>query len=371
MRLLKLLHWLLLTLAITAPSVPTTLSAAVSPIAIDSVEMQDYRRIWGSPSGCFYFLRQSSFEVRQFAQNKTVAQALNPNQKLISSDKGNYFAQLTYNSFSPTSLRVTEIRVYSCTGQLIWGLRDPGCSSFILSDESSIAVGIAGAEGLPESSLLFFGSNGIQVGSAKVDNFSSGRFSEDGEFFFAISSGKGLIKFTTSGKEVFRYSDCNRYSVSRDGELVAIYKDSLLNIYREQTLLTTREIPELAVRDVRFSFDDRVAAILLTQRLQLLDLDSSRLVWEFSLPDSGYQFFHFDSDSNFTYFACSTNNSTDAPERRNTRGQALLIDANGKPVWQTELSYAEWSVKYPEVKIDLPARILTLLTAERFRIYSF
>jgi hypothetical protein len=75
MRLLKLLHWLLLTLAITAPSVPTTLPAAVSPIAIDSVEMQDYRRIWGSPSGCFYFLKQSSFEVRQFAQNKTVAQA--------------------------------------------------------------------------------------------------------------------------------------------------------------------------------------------------------------------------------------------------------------------------------------------------------
>ena len=94
-------------------------------------------------------------------------------------------------------------------------------------------------------------------------------------------------------------------------------------------------------------------------------------MWEYSLPDSGYQFFHFDSDSNFTYFACSTNNSTDAPERRNTRGQALLIDANGKLVWQTELSYAEWSVKYPEVKIDLPARILTLLTAERFRIYSF
>jgi outer membrane protein assembly factor BamB len=266
---------------------------------------------------------------------------------------------------------VTEIRVYSCTGQLIWGLRDPGCSSFILSDESSIAVGIAGAEGLPESTLLFFGTSGAQVGSAKVDNFSSGRFSEDGEFFFAISNGKGLIKFTTSGKEVFRYSDCNRYSVSRDGELVAIYKDSLLNIYREQTLLTAREIPELAIRDVRFSFDNRFAAILLTQRLQLLELDSTRLVWEYSLPDSGYQFFHFDSDSSFTYFACSTNNSTDAPERRNTRGQALLIDANGKPVWQTDLSYAEWSVKYPEVKIDLPARILTLLTAERFRIYSF
>ena len=370
MRLLKLLHWLLLTFAITA-SIPATLPAAVSPIAIDSVEMQDYRRIWGSPSGCFYFLRQNSFEVRQFAQNKTVAQALSANEKLISSDKGNYFAQLTYSSFLPTSLRVTEIRVYSCTGQLIWGLRDPGCSSFILSDESSIAVGIAGAEGLPESSLLFFGSNGTQVGSAKVDNFSSGRFSEDGEFFFAISSGKGLIKFTTSGKEVFRYSDCNRYNVSRDGELVAIYKDSLLNIYRVQMLVTSREIPELTVRDVRFSFNDRFAAILLTQRLQLFDLDSSRLVWEYSLPDSAYQFFHFDSDSNFTYFACSTNNSTDAPERRNTRGQALLIDANGKPVWQTELSYADWSVKYPEVKIDLPARILTLLTAERFRIYSF
>jgi hypothetical protein len=370
MRLLKLLHCLLPTLAIAALT-PTTLPAVVSPVAIDSVEMQDYRRIWGSPSGCFYFLKQGSFEVRQFGQNKTVEQSLNSNQKLISSDKGNYFAQLTYSSFSPTSLRMTEIRVFSCTGQLIWSQKDPGCSSFILSDESSIAVGIAGAEGLPESSLLFFGTSGIQVGSAKVDNFSSGRFSEDGEFFFAISGGKGLVKFTTSGKEVFRYGDCNRYSVSRDGELVAIYKDSLLNIYRGETLLATRGFPESAVRDVRFSFDGRFAATLLTRQLQLFDLDSSRLVWEYSLPDSGYQFFHFDSDSSFTYFACSTNNSMDAPERRNTLGQALLIDGDGKPVWRTEMSYADWSVKYPEVKIDLPARILTLLTAERFRIYSF
>ncbi len=370
MRLLKPLLRLLPTFAIAA-LIPVTLSATVSPTAIDSVEMQDYRRIWGSPSGCFYFLRQNGFEVRQYTQNKTVTQALNANQKLITSDKGYYFAQLTYSSFSPTSLQVTEIRLYSCTGQLIWSVRDPDCSSFVLSDESPIAVGVAGAEGLPESSLLFFGSNGAEVGSAQVDNFAGGRFSEDGEFFFAMSGGKGLIKFTTTGKEVLRYGNGNRYSVSRDGELVATYGDSVLNIYRGQTLLTAQKVRESAVRDVRFSFDDRLVALLLTRQLQVFDLDSSRVAWDYSLPDSGYQFFHFDSDSNFTYFVCSTNNSADAPERRNTRGQALLIDASGKLVWQTELSYVEWSLKYPEVKIDLPARILTLLTAERFRIYSF
>ncbi len=127
----------------------------------------------------------------------------------------------------------------------------------------------------------------------------------------------------------------------------------------------------MSVRDVRFSYDNRFAAILLTQELQLIDLDSSRVVWEYSLPDSGYQFFHFDSDSAFTYFACSTNNSVDAPERRNTLGQALLLDAEGKLVWQTEMGYAEWSVKYPEVKIDVAARIITLLTAEKFWVYSF
>lgn len=370
MRLLKLLLSGLPILAIIA-LLPTVLSAAVSPIVVDSVEMQDYRRIWGSPSGCFYFLKQGGFEVRQYAQNKTVAQSLTSSQKLISSERGGYFALITYSSFSPTDLRVTEMRLYRCTGEFIWGVTDPGCNSFILSDESPIAVGIAGAEGLAESALIFFGSTGNEAGAAKVDNFSSGRFSEDGEFFFAISGGKGLIKFTTSGKEVQRYSDCSRYSVSRDGEIVAVYKDSLLSVNGGPAIRNSLPIPELTIRDIRFSSDNRYAAILRTQQLLLYALDSLRLVWEYSLPDSGFQFFHFDSDSSFNYFACSTNNSTDSPERRNTRGQALLIDADGKLVWRTDMSYAEWSVKYPEVKIDLPARILTLLTAERFRIYSF
>jgi hypothetical protein len=370
MRLLKLLHPGFLTLAIVALT-PTIMSAMVTPTEVDSVEMQDYRRIWGSPSGCFYFLKQGGFEVRQYAQNKTVAQSLSSSQKLISSDRGSFFALITYSTFSPTELRVTEMRLYRCTGEFIWGVKDPGCTSFILSDESAIAVGIAGAEGLAESALIFFGSTGNEVGAAKVDNFSSGRFSDDGEFFFAISGGKGLIKFTTTGKEVQRYADCKRYSVSRDGEIVAIYKDSSVSIYKGATLQTSMPVSELAVRDVRFSANNRYAAILKTQQLLLYDVDSLQPVWEYSLPDSGYQFFHFDSDSSFNYFACSTNNSTDTPERRNTRGQALLIGSDGKLVWQTDMTYVEWSVKYPEVKIDLPARILTLLTAEKFRIYSF
>lgn len=369
-----LLPQLLLSVPLTVAMItmlPITALAVVTPTPVDSVEMQNYRRIWGSPSGCFYFLKQSGFEVRQYAQNKTVTQSLGSNQKLVSSERGSYFALITYSSFSPTALSVTEMKLYRCTGEFIWGVTDPGCNSFILSDESSVAVGIAGAEGLAESALIFFGSNGNEVGAAKVDYFSSGRFSDDGEFFFAISGGKGLIKFTTTGKEVQRYGECNRYGISRDGEAVAIFKDSSLTVYKGQSLLTSLPIPELTVRDVRFSADNRYTAILKTQQLLLYDLDSQRLAWEYSLPDSGYQFFHFDADSGFTYFACSTDNSTDAPEHRNTRGQALLIGADGKLAWQTDVTYAEWSVKYPEVKIDLQARILTLLTAEKFRIYSF
>jgi hypothetical protein len=370
MHLRKLLHFFLFTFAITALRL-TGAPAPVTPVAIDSVEMQEYRRIWGSPSGCFYFLKRSGFEVHRFGQNTTLEQTLNPNQKLISSENGNFFALITYSSFSPTALHVTEVRLFNYTGQLVWGRRDPGCNSFILSDKAPIAVGIAGAEGLPETSLLFFGASGDEVGGARVDNFSNGRFSDDGAFFFAISGGAGLVKFTSGGKELYRYSDCNRYGIGRDGAMVALLKDASLAIYSGQRMLWSLGIPELTAREVRFSSDNRLAAILLTRRLQLLDLDSLRVIWEYALPDSDFQFFHFDTDSSFTYFACSTNNSTDAPERRNTRGQAILLDSDGRPVWQTEMNYADWSVKYPEVKIDINARILTLLTAERFRVYSF
>jgi hypothetical protein len=370
MTLLKFLNLVILVLNLTtlrafAAPVP------VNPVEIDSADLQDYRRIWGSPSGCFYFLRHNDFEIRQYAQNKTMSQVLGPNQKLISSEQGSYFALLTYSSFSPTSLHVTDAKLYDCTGQLVWDKRDPGCTSFILSDRAPIAVGVSGAEGMPESWLTFFGATGQETGTAKIDNFSSGRFSESADYFFGISAGKGLIKYTSSGKEVSRYTNCSRYSISRDGEMVAEFLDTMVTLYKGQALMAIVPALGITVRDVRFSYDNRYAAILMKQRLQLLDVDSAQTVWDYLLPDSGFQFFHFDSDSAFTYFACSTNNSTDAPERRNTLGQALLLDSEGKLVWQTETSYVEWSVKYPEVKIDLAARIMTLLTADRFRVYSF
>ncbi len=244
MHLLKILQPALFTLVLTASALIAAPLPA-TPVMIDSVEMQDYRRIWGSPSGCFYFLRRNDFEVRQFTENKTLSQPLGPNQKLISSEQGRYFALISYSNFLPTSLHVTEIRLFDCTGQQIWSVRDPGCTSFVLSDKAPIAVGISGAEGLPETQLYFFGPTGQEAGSAKVDNFASGRFSEDGDFFFAIAGSKGLVKFSNTGKEVCRYADCSRYCVGRNGEMVAAFKDSALTIYKRQARLYNYRVSEL------------------------------------------------------------------------------------------------------------------------------
>lgn len=367
------LHTLLQLIVIVAISMPALVAVplAVTPVVVDSADMQGYRRIWGTPSGCFYYLRRSSFEVRQIGTEKSLVQSLSGSQKLISSKKGRYFALITYSDFSPTSLRVLDIRLFSCDGQLIWTKRDPGCNSFILSDAYPVAVGIAGAEGLPDSRLAFFGADGEQIGAAKVENFSNGRFCESGEFFYAVSGGRGLVKFDRWGRELHHYGDCNRYFTSWDGGMIAVCRDRQLAIFKDSTEQFRRIIDDLSLREVEFSFDNRLAAVLMPSRLELVDLDSNRNVWEYPISDSNYQFFHFDSDSSFSYFVCGTNNSNDAPEIRNSRGAVMLLDSRGQLLWQEELTYGEWSVKYPEVRISLNPRVFTLLTAERLRIYSF
>jgi hypothetical protein len=369
MHLQKLLQLVLIALVLA----PALVAApdSVNPVVIDSADALSYRRIWGSPTGCLYLLRRNSFEVRRLTPAKSMVQPLSGNLKLISSENGNYYALINYSSFSPTSLRVTDVRLFDCDGQLIWTKRDPGCNSFILSDNHPVAVGIAGAEGLPDSRLSFFGSDGEQIGTARVQGFNNGRFCESGDFFFAISGEKGLFKFGRSGEELFTYPDCEKYFPGWDGRVVAVGRENQLLIYSDSAVRMSRAVDNPSLREVEISRDNRYAAILTTNQLEVVDIDSNRNVWQYALKDSNFQFFHFSADPSFSYFICATDNAADAPEIRNSRGSVMLLNSKGEVLWQTELAYGEWSVKYPEVKIDLATRIFTLLTAERLQIYTF
>ena len=162
---------LLLTIQLTAAATLVSEPYSVDPELIDTVETEGYKRIWGSPEGAFFLLKKSGAEIRQYPGSDIRNISVKGTQKLISSERGNYYALISYSNFLPTQLQVTAVSVYDRSGELLWTKEGPGCNAFIMCDSAPLLVGIEGAEGFPESRLVFFNSSGETVGNAKVQNF--------------------------------------------------------------------------------------------------------------------------------------------------------------------------------------------------------
>lgn len=357
----------LVMLAATVASEPYS----VEPELIDSVAMDGYRRIWGSPEGAFLLLKKTGAEMREYPGNSVRNINIKGTQKLISSERGKYYALITYSNFLPTQLQVVGISVYDRSGELIWTKKEPGCNAFIMCDSAPVLVGIEGAEGFPESRLVFFNSSGETVGNAKVQNFYNGQFSEDGGYFFGIAGNGNLIMFDKTGKLVREYGRAIRYQSSYDGSLVAVVADSVTRVYSEGEAVITWAVPQNSLREIRFSRDNQLAAVLYSDRLDIYQIAANNLLAEYTLDDATYRFFRFDADPDFHYFVCGANNSADAPETRNTKGRIMLLGSSGDLLWGEEAVYEEWSVRYPEVRLDSSKRVLSMLTSSTLQIFRF
>ncbi len=362
-----LLLMIQITLAATLMSEPYS----VEPQLIDTVETAGYKRIWGSPDGAFFLLKKSGAEIRQYPGSVVRNINVIGTQKLISSERGSYYALINYSNFLPTQLQVTAVSVFDCAGELMWSKNGPGCSAFIMCDSSPLLVGIEGAEGFPESRLAFFNSSGEIVGNAKVQNFYNGQFCQNGAYFFGIAGAGNLLKFSNTGKLVRDYGRATRYYSSYDGTLVAVVGDSVTQMYSGADAVITWPVSQRSLREIRFSRDNSLVAALYDDRLDIFDIATNSLLAEHSLDDAAYRFFRFDAAPDFNYFVCGASNSADAPETKNTRGRVMLLGAGGNLIWGEELVYEEWSVKYPDVRLDSSKRVLSMLTASTFQVFKF
>lgn len=363
----------IILLAIQLTVVATLVSEpySVEPELIDTVETEGYRRIWGSPEGAFFLLKKSGAEIRQYPGADIRNINVRGTQKLISSERGNYYALISYSNFLPTQLQVTAVSVYERSGELLWTKEGPGCNAFIMCDNAPLLVGIEGAEGFPESRLVFFNSSGETVGNAKVQNFYNGQFCESGDYFFGISGAGSLLKFTNSGKLVHDYGRAIRYHSSFDGKLIAVVGDTATTIFSDANSIVTWPVSQRSLREIRFSRDNAFVAALYGDRLNVFDITANSRLAEHTLDDAAYRFFRFDTDPNFNYFVCGASNSADTPEARNTRGRIMLLGAGGNLLWGEEVVYEEWSVKFPDVRLDSSRRLLSLLTASTLQVFKF
>ena len=223
---------------------------------------------------------------------------------MISSERGNYYALISYSNFLPTQLQVTAVSVYDRSGKLMWSKEGPGCNAFIMCDTAPLLVGIEGAEGFPESRLIFFNSSGEKVGNAKVQNFYNGQFCESGEFFFGISGAGNLSKIQQYRQTSHDFGHAIRYHSSFDGKVIAVVSDCVTTFIPIRTLSP----PGRFLTDRCAKSDSRTTTHMSPHYTAIasmsLILPPTASLAEHTLDDSAFRFFRFDADPNFNFFVC-------------------------------------------------------------------
>jgi hypothetical protein len=342
----------------------------VAPELIDTVDLTEHRRTWGAPDGGFFILKKNGIEQRRYPELAVRSLSSRGNQKLISAERGHYYAFLGYANFSPTDLKIQTMTLYNAVGGEVWSVKNPGCNSFILCDGAPIAVGVSGAEGLAESRLQFYGDTGELRGSTRVENFYAGQWCPDGQWFFAITGAGQLVKFSPAGVEAAKIGPASRYFTSRDGSCVAAQTDTLLVFALPAVTFAMPMRPEI-LRSVHFAADGSRAAILTRDQLEILDLTNRTTLGKLSVANTPFQLFHFDSDPNFNFFVCGANNSADSPDRRNTVGKVMLLNASAAPLWERTFDYEDWSIRFPDVRLSSELRTFSVLTMHDLYVYRY
>jgi WD40 repeat protein len=295
------------------------------------------------------------------------------NQRLIYSERGEYFGILKYNDHSPTTISLLRLEVFDHSGELIWSVKNPQSTSFVLSDGSPRAAGIVGAEGLAQSDLHLYSGGGEHRRSQVVSHLFGVRFRADGEYLFVNSADSGLAAYDTSGNQIHHFGQANKYCVSEDGRHVALMNSNGISYFKDGVRIKSLAIdfenvnPAVAMR-----FDPELLflAVLYKNGLNVHLLPTLEFVWE-EKDKSGTR--------RFTSLDCSSDGllavGYDVPSKQDgrkihTQGGVGLFDQTGNRLWSLELDYSGWTREFPMVCFTRDGKGLQIATADEALLYT-
>ncbi len=305
-------------------------------------------------------------------QTVVFARKVKRNQRLIYSERGEYFGILKYNDHSPTTISLLRLEVFNHPGELIWSVKKPQATSFVLSDGSPGAAGIVGAEGLAQSELHLYSGSGEHRRSQVVSHLFGVRFRANGEYLFVNSADSGLAAYDTSGNQIHHFGQANKYCVSEDGRHVALMNSNEISYLKDGVRIKSLAVdfsspnPMVAMR-----FDPGLLflAVLYKDGLSVYRLPTLEFVWEERDKSGARRFTSLDYSSIGLLAVGYDVPSKQDGRKIHTHGGVGLLDQTGTRLWSLELDYSGWTREFPMVCFTGDGKGLQVATADEALLY--
>jgi hypothetical protein len=328
-------------------------------------EWTDKEDLLGSPLGYRYLARYKNVEVYSSDNEMVLSKKLKGNEKVYSSPKGHFWGAATFVDRSAQLLKVTEFSLYTPAGKLLYTLKDPGALKFILNDNAANIVGIAGTEGLPQTTLKFYDESGNHIRDLEFANYLGGEFSADGNLFFALSADSGLYAISPKGEAVYNINVGKPYAIGNDGRLIMACNSGNLELYFQKNMTNSAS---LALDDpwaVMLSADNRLALVMSQKKALCYSIPELEILWEYELGDARDHFNSCDYSPELGLFAfgIALDNGPDYSfTDRYTEGRAEIVSPDGEILGSGSVSYNSWSTGFPLVRFGNPDNSLWVIT---------
>jgi hypothetical protein len=299
---------------------------------------------------------------------------LKPNQGVTSSDDGLFFGITTYSTkASPGFLAAESFELFAAEGSKLWEVEDPEVSSFHISDGARLVVGLSGGEGVSNSWLVFYNGKGEEINRTEVSYPQAISFSSNGRYVFVNSATDGLLAFHDSGGSKFNLGPCEQFTVSSDGEHIAVVGEGNLKLFHQGKLKDDVLKISPLVRGMRFSPENAYLAVIDKKSLSLLETDTGKLLWQQHLNQSGRSFISLDvsADAEMIIAGIDIDKGREVPQNeRHTRGWVLIFDKDGEIIWEKQFSYQLWSIFFPKVSFSSDGERFSVVTREKVYLFE-
>jgi len=348
-------------LLLSAIAAPHAAELALTPWVSGA---EDLLQVQPRPDGGLAILRPGHLTFLSPA-GQTVAQVeAGPAQTLWIAVDGRAYGLATHTNGAADFAPVAAFELRDADGALLWSIGPTDDMSFDISTRGTV-VGKRLNINIPERNALhFYGPGGTRLAEVVVPRLEGGRFSDDGDAYFAQSATEGLIAFDPQGTELWRHAGVRLFAVTPDGGTVAAVAGDRLELLAAGAVMAASELASLLVRRVAIAPDGGRIAIAGREELHVYDEDLRRL-WSESLSGTGFVFTAVDVSANDGWLLAGVARDLGPSvpvEARHPRGEVRAYDAAGRLRHQAALTFDAWNIFTPTARLDASGAGATITT---------
>lgn len=289
------------------------------------------------------------------------------------SENGLYAARVAWGE-NPMQPVIGSFSLAGPDGRVLWSKTDLGENACFIANDGRTVVGMRGpgVEGLP-ASLTFYGPKGEKKAEVTVKGLSGTAFSPDGSTFLVRSQELGIGAFDRSGKKLWQVPGGRLFSPSPNGKVLAVEDQGTLFLYEQGRLTGKAVLGEPFAVCLSFSPEGDFLAAATAHKLSVFRAKDLGAVWTTEIKEPGKSFTSASLSMEGKALAAGVGfdaGPNAAPENRYPKGEVMLYDAGGKPLWTQEVALGGFAPHRPLVSLTEDGRIIRAVGADQTYIYE-